>query len=69
MYIIDHFDKGIARCEDSKTQKMCTFCRDIFPSDAKEGDAFDIEGGVATKVDIHAVEERIEKKMRRLFKK
>lgn len=69
MYIIDSFDKGVARCEDSKTRKMCTFCRDIFPYDAKEGDAFDIEDGVAIRVDIHAVEDRIEKKMRRLFKK
>ena len=69
LYIVDRFDRGIAICENSSTREMSVFNKDIFPQDTKEGDAFEIIDGVARKVNYDAVEQRIRRKMERIFKK
>jgi len=67
-YIIDRFEEDWAVCQNRKTKEMLNLRRNLFPSDAKEGDFFEYEDEKVKILDNTALRESIRQRMKRLWK-
>lgn len=71
LFVIDRIEKDQVVCENRNTQEMITLSKNDFTWNIKEGDVFEKRGDrlIQNKQEQQEIADRIEEKMKRLWKK